>query len=120
MNNLGITKGEWINEGLHFRAKGGNPIGQTFLMSFSHDRRGRSIKDKEGYENANLISDAGTTANKCGLLPSELLKQRNELLEVLELTKKSFENKIIDSVSGEDFAAGALISIINQAIQNTK
>ena len=34
--------------------------------------------------NAKLIADAGTTANKCGLMPSELLEQRNDLLEALQ------------------------------------
>jgi hypothetical protein len=37
-----------------------------------------------GYENAKLIADAGTTVNKCGLIPSELLAQRNDLLESLQ------------------------------------
>ena len=32
---------------------------------------------------AELIADAGNTAQKCGLLPSELLKQRDELKEAL-------------------------------------
>jgi hypothetical protein len=35
--------------------------------------------------NAKLIADAGNTANKCGLLPSELLEQRNDLLEALQV-----------------------------------
>ncbi len=34
--------------------------------------------------NAKLIADAGNTINKCGLLPSELLEQRNELLKALQ------------------------------------
>ena len=32
---------------------------------------------------AKLIADAGNTINKCDLFPSELLKQRNELLKAL-------------------------------------
>lgn len=43
--------------------------------------------------NAQLIADAGTTANKCGLLPSELLEQRDELLNKLkDLTNRIEEN----------------------------
>ena len=33
--------------------------------------------------NTKLIADTFTTINKCNLFPSELLEQRNELLEVL-------------------------------------
>ena len=31
-----------------------------------------------------LFTDAGNTAQKCGLLPSELLRQRDELREALQ------------------------------------
>jgi len=34
-------------------------------------------------KDAELICDAGNTAQKCGLLPSELLRQRDELRELL-------------------------------------
>lgn len=34
--------------------------------------------------NAKLIADAGTTANICGKLPSQLLAEHNELLEMLK------------------------------------
>jgi len=42
------------------------------------------INEREKTEqlaNAKLIVDAGTTANLCGKLPSELLEMNNELLE---------------------------------------
>jgi len=35
-------------------------------------------------DTATLIADAGTTYNTAPILPSELLKQRNELLEALQ------------------------------------
>ena len=35
------------------------------------------------FANAKLIVDAGNTANRCGLFPSEILEQRDELLEQL-------------------------------------
>ena len=38
--------------------------------------------------NAELIADAFNTANKCGLLPSQLLEQRDELVEALNETDK--------------------------------
>lgn len=55
--------------------------------------------------NALFIADAGTTANKCGLLPSELLKQRNELMEALRKTKEQLFFKIVnEQMSGNDCA----------------
>ena len=39
--------------------------------------------EKETKAIGELIADAGNTAQKCGLLPSELLKQRNELLKAV-------------------------------------
>lgn len=45
----------------------------------------RHYEDKliEAEANAKLITDAGNTIQKCDLLPSELLKQRDELREAL-------------------------------------
>lgn len=40
-------------------------------------------KTSELRENAKLIADAFNTINKCDLFPSELLEQRDELLESL-------------------------------------
>jgi hypothetical protein len=58
-----------------------------------HDNQGwgtnNSIELWEG--NADLITDAGNTANKCGLLPSELLEQRDELLNVLIWVRRKYE-----------------------------
>ncbi len=44
----------------------------------------------EFIENAKLIADAGNTIQSCGLLPSELLKQRDELKHRIELYKECF------------------------------
>ena len=80
MKDLGITKGEWevcvinladyndvtiFNEGV-------------VIMHLNH------IDGKQELCNANLVMDAGNTANKCGLLPSELLDRYNEAVEALE------------------------------------
>lgn len=46
------------------------------------------ITKEIGEANAELIADAGTTANKCGLFPSELLEQRDELLQALTRCKE--------------------------------
>lgn len=98
MKETGITKGEWEAKGIHIKLKGkSRGIGQAYLMNFKHDQRGKSVEDKEGLANANLIADAGNTTNKCGLLPSELLEQRDELLSML---RKSF-HLLIDSGESE-------------------
>ena len=49
----------------------------------------RQLKDAEypismAKSHAILCADAGNTAQKCGLLPSELLQQRDELREALK------------------------------------
>ena len=87
-NRLGITEGEWT-----FQRNKKNEYGvfgieidslEIHLSSFVTIWGNKKGIDKEAKSNAKLISDAGTTANKCGLLPSELLEQRNELLEALK------------------------------------
>jgi len=73
MKELEITKGEWIYddgyEGAFVYAK--TEIGITTIAEMASVNSGDEM----------LIADAGNTAQKCGLLPSELLKQRDELLK---------------------------------------
>lgn len=45
----------------------------------------------EAYENAQLIADAGNTFNKCGLTPSELLEQRDELFRMANYLYNNLE-----------------------------
>lgn len=95
MNRLGITDGEWIDT-----QRGGD-------LRRIKDMDGRDICDtysfiscidsKEQQCNAKLIADAGTTANKCGLLPSEILEQRNELLEALKELYGSLPNMYVSN-----------------------
>ena len=73
---LKITKGVWRN-----------PEGTTFITCGSKqmiDYAGYKTTEEEDDANAQLIIDAGNTIQSCGLLPSQLLKQRNELLEALK------------------------------------
>jgi len=79
MKDLGITKGKWIVEDQKF----GNDI--TVLTNC---KKGTFIADfpaawNNKLANANLVANAGNTTQKCGLLPSELLAQRDELLKNL-------------------------------------
>jgi hypothetical protein len=82
-SKLKITTGEWINKGIHVHAicdgKRIN-IGQSFRVVIRVSTGGQYLPDHEAIANTELFADAGTTANKCGLLPSELLTQRDELL----------------------------------------
>ena len=57
---------------------------------------------EQGQENAKLIADAGKTINKCDLFPSELLEQRDELLEVLEMAKNDIRNYIADKFEANE------------------
>lgn len=73
-----ITKGVWIIDldGLIVDADRNFAIAKAYHNS--------QIENGNSEFNALLIADAGTTANKCGLLPSTLLEQRNELLGMLK------------------------------------
>ena len=46
-----------------------------------------------------LLIDGANTAQKCGLLPSELLRQRDELREALEEQKRLYFNLFDEDVS---------------------
>ena len=81
---LGITKGEvYINDSFITEvwskdtkiASCNNGINSSIY---------RVKTDEEMKSNATLIADAFNTANKCGLLPSEVLEQRDALLSVLK------------------------------------
>ena len=75
MKELGITKGEW-----KYRDHFSDGIVETEDTIIGHLMKWGSPED-ELQANALLIADAGNTAQKCGLLPSELLKQNEELRE---------------------------------------
>ena len=79
MKELGITKGEWridTADAIKIKVEDGSNIAiLTHLTNFMR----RDTNEVE--RNAELICDAGNTAQKCGLLPSELLQQRDELLK---------------------------------------
>jgi len=46
-----------------------------------------------------LLIDGANTAQKCGMLPSELLRQRDELREALEEQKRLYFNLFDEEVS---------------------
>ena len=100
-----FMKGEWVVNNEH-------AYGKVYWHKIECNNKtiaevkGRHYKvnNKVCDANAKLIADAGTTASKCGLLPSELLEQRNELLEALEYLLNEYQETLIFeySHSGED------------------
>ena len=77
MNKLKITTGEWVpvNYGGYYEIQNtGKYNGDDLLDASVTPRAGANIS---------LCCDAGNTYQKCGLLPSELLEQRDKMIEVL-------------------------------------
>ena len=86
MNKLDINIGIWKNNGIHV-------VSERLKDNMPHYPGPGTIVCKippywhnkvRWEDNAKLICDAGNTYQKCGLLPSELLKQRDELLQTLQ------------------------------------
>ena len=67
---------------------------------------------------AELICDAGNTAQKCGLLPSELLQQRDELREALKLLMAGVNR--LPPLTGIHGALENQYKIAEAAIKNTE
>jgi hypothetical protein len=114
-----ITEGKWQvfkNPFLHIESNG-QWIAQTSEIKekptewLSPEYEAEEIRvKKEEESNANLIADAGTTANKCGLLPSELLAQRDELLECLKT--------LLNLYTGTDKPSTRIVLEANAIIKN--
>jgi hypothetical protein len=69
------------------------------------------IRNNKGHANTLLYEDSVVTANKCGLLPSELLKQRDELRYALEalhcVVMQSTDRVIFDNGMNAETVANA-------------
>lgn len=110
MKDLGITPGKWkqshrkTENGMYSTEVYSAETEQTIAtMSWYPKPPQRELVEGE-YKivthtyreaNAKLIADSGTTANKCGLLPSELLAQRDELISVINSFIKDFEDNYV-------------------------
>jgi len=88
MKELGITKGEY-----KIRKSGQELFIDTPTMEICRSWS-NSPKYRKHFE---LFCDAGNTAQKCGLLPSELLRQRDELREALAAMVDQFAYRIKSS-----------------------
>lgn len=98
------TKGNWLfNKTSYTILPNGEETSQSYTISTNTDFnqksianiRAKSVNDPDGLNhflysneecvaNAELICDAGNTFQKCHLLPSQLLQQRDELMEALK------------------------------------
>jgi len=81
MKDLGITKGEWeVSPDNNWECAVLTGNDDHHIEVFNSDIDGW----EEMHANATLICDAGNTYQRCGLLPSEQLKQNEELREALK------------------------------------
>lgn len=100
-NKLNITAGEWkCSDHNNFEYIDIDSDLECCRISsvYTGPEDYRSKEEREA--NALLIADAGTTANKCGLLPSELLRQRDELREIAEKILEDINAGRIDAKNG--------------------
>jgi len=79
MENLNITKGKWVIVDDYSKP--------SFELLFLGEgtQQTANVYGLNAKANADLICEAGNVANETGLTPRELLNQRNELLEVLNM-----------------------------------
>lgn len=106
---LNITKGEWRL----YRA--GRSVGSASDHTGICEVWERA--NDEGFDNANLIAEAGTVANECGLTPRQLLEQRNELLEALELADAVLSGANMDISITERKIKSALLKARNASVE---
>ena len=122
MKELGITKGEWridTADAIKIKAEDGSNIAiLTHLTNFMR----RDTNEVE--RNALLIADAGNTAQKCGLLPSELLQQRDELKEALAEQKRLyfslFDEETRCMYCEAKIRRGSAIILCKECVENTE
>lgn len=83
MKKLKITKGKWrvsTFSKYNIETEDGRSVASSGTYSTNTDN-GEHIIENEA--NAQLIAEAGTVTNQCGLTPKELLEQRDKLREAL-------------------------------------
>lgn len=79
MSKLKITQGEWYTNELKFRVEADHCLVCTVLDGKGNAFNSLAQDIETQQANATLIADAGTTYNKCGLLPSELLAENKRI-----------------------------------------
>ena len=123
MKELGIIKGKWQHN-KHSRGNiecNGRSIANC--MGYSTNI-GNGEHIVENYANAELVIDAGNTAQKCGLLPSELLRQRDELREALAEQKRLYFNLFDEEIRcmycEAEISRGSAIILCKECAENTE
>lgn len=81
---LGITKGECKIDHSKTGLLSNIYVGSKYVAEVKSYGINANPTKQERIKNSELIADAFNTANKCGLLPSDLLKQRDDLLSCLK------------------------------------
>lgn len=87
MEALNITKGVWRSCCLQYRPHflfAGKEGYVTVCGFYQKQEMVEDLSDDEVIANATLIQDAGNTYQKSPILPSQLLEQRDVLLEMLK------------------------------------
>ncbi len=120
MSKLKITKGNWVAVKSLGRfdvlVNPYSPLHTTSVCSLFG-----SAKEDEVKGNVNIIIDAANTANKCGLLPSELLEQRDDLLKALQTIASTLEWRDGMAVETPELKRdGELLELAYQAITKVK
>ena len=124
MKELGITKGEWFWDG---DPSNYDPEEEAPWL-VAGDRAEKIVIYGEikiaNKKDAELIADAGNTAQKCGLLPSELLQQRDELREALAEQKRLYFNLFDEEIScmycEAKIRRGSAIILCKECAENTE
>lgn len=93
-----ITKGEWkVSSSLLVCNEKARIIANCIAVAIPK----LEIPFDEAFNNANLIAEAGTIANKTGLTPIQLLVQRDELLAACEAAQLVYNYAISSEPTGK-------------------
>lgn len=121
MKELGITRGEWYWDGdpTNYDHKNEAPwliAGGVPIITGEIEAKNKADVD--------LIVDAGNTSQKCGLLPSELLQQRDELKEALAEQKRLYFSLFDEETScmycEAKIRRGSAIILCKECAENTE
>ena len=125
MKELGITKGTyWMGKNAGVVVTDSNSNSGKDTPDSVNYYGGYLIAESMTAADAELLIDAGNTAQKCGLLPSELLRQRDELKEELAEQKrlyfKLFEEEISCMYCEAKIRRGSAITLCKECAENTE
>lgn len=108
---MDITKGDWEVDGGLIMSENGAVIGCTYA--------GGAISPEEDEANIRLMAEAGTVANSTGLMPKELLTQRDELLAACIKAHRQLTYMLRNVEDDKQIPYEVLVPL-KQAISNAK